>query len=48
MALENDAEPDSLILDESRVYETQIEQKAYIPENYNPKTYGPITLREAL
>jgi penicillin-binding protein 1C len=48
MALEGGANMDSLILDESRIYETEVEKKAYVPQNYIPKAYGPITLREAL
>lgn len=48
LALEQWWNPDSLILDDTRVYETAEESTSYVPENYVPKAYGPISLREAL
>jgi penicillin-binding protein 1C len=48
LALERWASPDSLILDDSRIYETRSEWISYNPENYIPKEYGPITIGEAL
>lgn len=48
LALERWATPDSLILDDTRIYETQDSSISYIPENYIPREYGPITLWEAL
>lgn len=38
----------ALILDEKKVYATEKEGIAYIPENYIPRAYGPITLKSAL
>jgi penicillin-binding protein 1C len=38
----------SLILDESRIYETGQDEKSYISENYLPRSYGPVSLSEAL
>lgn len=48
LALERWWNLDSLILDDTRVYETADDATSYIPENYIPKSYGPISLREAL
>lgn len=48
MMIEKWASPESLILDDTRVYETEVATQSYIPENYIPKSYWPITLREAL
>lgn len=43
-----DHDSNSLILDEAKIYETEREGVSYIPENYIPKAYGPITLKSAL
>jgi penicillin-binding protein 1A len=48
IALERWASPDSLILDDTRIYETSDPSTSYLPENYIPKSYGPMPLREAL
>lgn len=48
MALRKWAELDTLILDDTRIYPTGIEGRGFIPQNYNPKSYGPVRLREAL
>ena len=48
LAIENGADGESLLLDDTKVYETENTQKKYIPENYVPKSYGPIRLKEAL
>lgn len=41
-------DPNDLILDEKKVYDTEKEWVSYIPENYIPKAYGPVTLKSAL
>lgn len=48
IALRSGADSEDYILDDKIPYETEIDGKYYIPENYNPKSYGPIRLREAL
>ena len=48
LALERWWSPESLILDETRVYETANDTISYVPQNYIPKAYGPISLGEAL
>ena len=48
LALRRWADPDSLILDESKVYKTGKNNQSFVPENYIPKSYGPIPLREGL
>ncbi len=48
LALRLGAHPDNYILDEKKIYETDAPEISYIAENYIPKSYGPVTLREAL
>ena len=48
IALKSGADSEDYIIDDKIPYETEIDGKYYIPENYNPKSYGPIRLREAL
>jgi membrane carboxypeptidase/penicillin-binding protein PbpC len=48
MILEDGHDPDDLIIDETKVYETGVRDTSYISENYNPRSYGPVTLRDAL
>lgn len=48
LALKEWAELESLILDDLRNYPTWIEGKSFVPQNYNPQSYGPVRLREAL
>ena len=48
LALREWAEIESLILDDTRSYPTGIREKLFVPQNYNPRTYGPTRLREAL
>lgn len=48
LAIENGADGESLLLDDTKVYETEDAQKKYIPENYVPKSYWPVRLKEAL
>lgn len=48
LALERGADGESYILDDTKVYQTEESEKGYIPENYIPKSYGPIRLKEAL
>ncbi len=48
LAFENGSDGESLILDDTRIYDTDDPIKKYIPENYVPKSYGPIRLKEAL
>ncbi|MBX9809920.1 transglycosylase domain-containing protein, partial [Candidatus Gracilibacteria bacterium] len=47
-ALQEGADSEDYLLDDKTAYETEVEGKYFIPENYNPKSYGPIRLREAL
>ncbi len=48
LALEDGADEESLILDDTKVYHTEDADKKFLPENYIPKSYWPIPLREAL
>lgn len=48
IVLRSGADSEDYIIDDKIPYETEINGKYYIPENYNPKSYGPIRLREAL
>lgn len=48
MALDNGYDGESLLLDDARVYDTADTEKKFVPENYIPKAYGPIRLKEAL
>lgn len=48
MALQRWWEIDSLILDSDASYPTDQANKVFTPLNYIPRSYGPITLREAL
>ncbi|GAB0174946.1 MAG: hypothetical protein HHAS10_08250 [Candidatus Altimarinota bacterium] len=41
-------DPNEFILDEAKVYETGQDGVSYVPENYIPKAYGPISLKSAL
>jgi penicillin-binding protein 1C len=47
IALSDGADGESLIMDDTKVYESAGE-KSFVPENYVPKSYGPIRLKEAL
>lgn len=47
IALADGADGESLILDDTKVYDTAWE-KSFVPENYIPKSYGPTRLKEAL
>ena len=48
LALERWASANSFILDDIKIYPTGYENKWFIPQNYIPKSYGPVRLREAL
>jgi penicillin-binding protein 1C len=48
LALKNGADSENLVLDSTRAYPTGQEGKYFIPQNYNPKSYGPVRFREAL
>lgn len=48
LALRSWADSEDYILDDKTPYETGVDGKYFIPENYNPKAYGPVKLREAL
>ncbi len=48
LALRSGVDAEDYILDEKTAYETGVDGKYFIPENYNPKSYGPIKIREAL
>jgi membrane carboxypeptidase/penicillin-binding protein PbpC len=48
LALREWAELESLILDDTRTYPTWTDGRVFVPQNYNPRTYGPVRLREAL
>ena len=48
LALQKWADTEDYLLDDRTAYETSQAGKYYIPENYNPKSYGPTRLREAL
>lgn len=41
-------DPNDLILDEKKIYETGNEWISYLSENYIPKAFGPVTLKSAL
>ncbi len=36
------------MLDSDRIYDTEAEDKKFIPTNYSLRAYGPVPLREAL
>ena len=48
LALQKWADTEDYLLDERTIYETSEAGKYFVPENYNPRSYGPIRLREAL
>ena len=48
LAIDGGADGESLIMDDTRIYKTADTAKSFIPENYIPKTYGPVRLKEAL
>lgn len=48
LALRSWADTEDYILDDKTSYETGIDGKYFVPENYNPKSYGPVRIREAL
>jgi membrane carboxypeptidase/penicillin-binding protein PbpC len=48
LALRSGADTEDYILDDKTRYETGIDGKYFVPENYNPKSYGPVRFREAL
>lgn len=48
LALRSGADTEDYILDDKTPYETGVDGKYFVPENYNPKSYGPVRLREAL
>jgi penicillin-binding protein 1C len=48
LALRSWADTEDYILDDKTPYETGIDGKYFVPENYNPMAYGPVRLREAL
>lgn len=48
IALSHGADSESLIMDDTKVYNTEQENKSFVPENYIPKSYGPVRLKEAL
>lgn len=48
LALKNWASVNSFILDDIKIYPTGYDNKWFIPQNYIPKSYGPVRLREAL
>lgn len=48
LALRSWADSEDYILDDKTPYETGVDGKYFIPENYNPKAYGPVKIREAL
>lgn len=48
LALRDGWEIENYILDDTREYPTWVDGRVFIPKNYNPKSYGPIKLREAL
>jgi len=47
-AIRDGADGENLIMDDTRVYDTEEAGKIFIPENYIPKSYGPIRIKEAL
>lgn len=48
LAMRDGADGESLILDDTRIYDTSDPEKKYVPENYVTKSYGVVTLQEAL
>lgn len=48
LALRDGADSESLVMDNLHEYPTGYEEKVFVPQNYAPKSYGPIRLREAL
>ena len=48
IALEDGADGESLLMDDTRIYQTDQDEKNFVPENYVPKSYWPIRLKEAL
>jgi penicillin-binding protein 1C len=48
LALRSGVDAEDYVLDEKTAYETGVDGKYFIPENYNPKSYGPVKIREAL
>ncbi|MDD2694267.1 MAG: transglycosylase domain-containing protein [Candidatus Gracilibacteria bacterium] len=48
LAIAGGADGESLIMDDTKVYNTEQEDKSFVPENYVPKSYGPVRLKEAL
>ena len=48
LALRSWADTEDYILDDKTSYETGINGKYFVPENYNPRSYGPVRIREAL
>lgn len=48
LALRDGADSESLIMDTLQEYPTGYDEKVFVPQNYVPKSYGPIRLREAL
>lgn len=48
LAIDGGADGESLIMDDTRIYKTADTAKSFVPENYIPKTYGPVRLKEAL
>ncbi len=48
LALHEWADPESLVMDDLQQYPTGYDEKVFVPQNYVPKSYGPIRLREAL
>jgi penicillin-binding protein 1C len=48
LALRSGADAEDYLLDNKVRYETGVEGRYFVPENYNPRSYGPIRIREAL
>lgn len=48
IALTGGADGESLVMDDTKVYNTEQGDKSFVPENYVPKSYGPVRLKEAL
>lgn len=48
LALRDGADSESLVMDNIYTYPTGYDEKVFIPQNYIPKSYWPIRLREAL
>ena len=48
LALQKWADTEDYLLDDRTAYETSEAGKYFVPENYSPRSYGPIRLREAL